>query len=135
MSGNDIIYKVRLIGSWFEDMSCVRFPFDTQALAFSFAFNCRTTGMTPVELRIARDFQVNAADSGFRVRHQWQLLHDKSQHTSTMSYRDPPATDRADASTPSIDFNHGILLDVEMKTVPNIGNTSETSLNITPSSL
>ena len=98
VQGDDIVVRLRYAGTWFEDMQVNNFPFDTQALAFSFAVNVRTTGMTPVELVVSDTLTVNyPCQSAIRPYQQWQLL--QNCHTCA-----PGLWGSGDRQFPTMDF-------------------------------
>lgn len=55
VSGDDIMIKMRIEGSFYERLELWDFPFDKQDLTMSLAVNVRTTGNTPVTLAVADD--------------------------------------------------------------------------------
>lgn len=68
VAGEDILFKIRIEGSFYERLELVEFPFDKQDLTISLAVNCRTTGNTPVTLAVAENASLAVdMDEGFQL--------------------------------------------------------------------
>jgi hypothetical protein len=71
--GDDLHIKVRYEGIFYELMELWDFPFDTQHLTVSLCINCRTTGMTPVDLQLSKVCHTEVDPHSFNLHHEWKL--------------------------------------------------------------
>lgn len=74
-AGQDLLLTARFEGTFFESMELQRFPFDAQDLTMSLAINCRTSGMTPVDIRVRPDAALNHVIEmeHFVLHTEWEL--------------------------------------------------------------
>ena len=73
-SGDDLLGKVRFEGTFTEHLELEHFPFDTQALTASLAFNCRVNGPVPLRVEKSRDMQTyNLDTNNFHLKSVYKL--------------------------------------------------------------
>jgi len=73
-AGDDLRIQARFQGKWYDEVDSRDFPFDRQDFAIKFRFDCRTTGMVPLEV-VAPDSATGIiSDEGFQIRDCWRLL-------------------------------------------------------------
>lgn len=71
--GEDIQVIMRFSGTFSEPMELEEFPFDTQGLTISLAFNCRTTGMMPLAIVCSPALKADFAEHAFAEAKSWRL--------------------------------------------------------------
>jgi len=70
---DDIVVILRFVGTFSEQMELKNFPCDVQDLTVSLAFNCRKTGMMPLELVNAHDLKTGILPGSFIDDKMWDL--------------------------------------------------------------
>jgi len=71
--GDDLLLTIRFRGTFSEQMELQNFPCDVQELTVSMAFNCRKTGMMPLELVKSPSLTTGIVDGGFVDDKMWHL--------------------------------------------------------------
>ena len=76
VSGSDLLMLFRFEGTFSEVMELEDFPCDVQDLTISMCFNCRTTGMMPLQVITSPDLSTGISRDGFVDGRKWNL-HDQ----------------------------------------------------------
>jgi len=76
VEGSDLLMMLRFEGTFAQPMDLLDFPCDVQDLTISLAFNCRTTGMMPVEVVTSPDLKTAISPEGFVGGKMWSM-HDE----------------------------------------------------------
>ena len=84
---DDIILKWHVTGSFHENFELESFPFDVQALQICLTINCRTSGMTPVQIAISPNACANVVKRGFHAHAAYDGIH-KAEPTDKESFAD-----------------------------------------------
>ena len=82
---DDMILQARWEGTFHQLFALHDFPFDVQGLKISMAVNCRTNGMTPVKLTLARDVHASVFSEGFAQHYEWDLDERVKLHSTFVS--------------------------------------------------
>lgn len=96
-SGDDLLITFRAEGTFSEIMELEDFPCDVQDLSVSLAFNCRTTGMMPLEIITSSELKTAVAQEGFVGGQTWNLY-------KNVAVRPGEVGSHVDRKFPSVEF-------------------------------
>lgn len=95
--GDDMLMNLRFEATFAQTLELHDFPCDVQALTMSLAFNCRMTGMMPVEIVTSPELATGIANEGFVDWATWSLYPELEVKPGTVGTK-------ADRMFPSIEI-------------------------------
>lgn len=82
--GNSLMLNQWLEGEFFESFDLRKFPFDQQALTFTFALKVANEGPCPIKLSVASDFKRSLEGTHFALGNTWILADEMAVQLTTV---------------------------------------------------